>query len=116
MSNIVVWSFILYFYILVHSFVDLARLLFNEETPSFLLSEKFSQDPVEEHFSKHRRRGGANENPDVQEFNRNALGIDVAGDDLIRVMTGNTRGREREDVRTTIDNKTLPRKKTKKTE
>ena len=56
------------------------------------------------------------ENPDVQEFNRNALGIDVAGEDLIRVMTGNKRGREREDVRITIDNETLPQNKMKKTD
>ena len=37
---------------------------------------------MKEHFSKHRCCGGANENADVQEFNRNALGIDVAGDDF----------------------------------
>ena len=47
-----------------------------------LLLENFSQDPVKEYFSKHRCCGGANENSDVQEFNRNALGIDVAGDDF----------------------------------
>ena len=80
----------------------------------FLLSEQFTQDPVEEYFSKQRRRGGANENPDAQEFNRNVLGLDIAGDDLIRVMTGNTRGRERDDVRLAIDNKALPCKTAKK--
>ena len=37
---------------------------------------------MKEHFSKHRRCGGATENPDVQEFNLFALGIDVAGDDF----------------------------------
>ena len=37
---------------------------------------------MKEHFPNHRRCGGANENPDGQEFNRNALGIDIAGNDF----------------------------------
>ena len=80
----------------------------------FLLSEKFSQDPLEEYFSKQRRRGDNNENPTLEEFNRNVLGLNVAGDNLIRVLTGNTRGRDREQMTVDIDDKQLPRKKTKR--
>ena len=32
----------------------------------YLLSEVFSQDPVEGYFSKQRHRGGGNENPTVE--------------------------------------------------
>ena len=38
----------------------------------YLLSEVFSQDPVERYFSKQRHRGGGNENPTVQQFETNA--------------------------------------------
>ena len=34
----------------------------------FLLSEKFSQDPLEEHFARQRKKGGCNENPTVEQF------------------------------------------------
>ena len=52
--------FLITFYLvlfLVNSFVNLAKMLLQEEGAKFLLSEKFSQDPLEEHFSRHRRMG-----------------------------------------------------------
>ncbi|XP_060077288.1 uncharacterized protein LOC132556865 [Ylistrum balloti] len=39
---------------------------------SFVLTHAFNQDPLEEHFSHHRHKGGANNNPSVYEV-RNAL-------------------------------------------
>ena len=84
----------------------------SEEGVSFLLSEKFSQDPLEEYFSRQRARGGADENPTLKMFNRNVLGLNVAGNDLIRVMNGNTRGRDREIVELDVsDVRKLPTKK-----
>ena len=38
----------------------------------YLLSEVFSQDPVEKYFSQQRHRGGGNENPTVERFRTNA--------------------------------------------
>ena len=38
----------------------------------YLLSEVFSQDPVERYFSQQRHRGGGNENPTVERFRTNA--------------------------------------------
>jgi len=35
-----------------------------------VLSEKFSQDPIEEHFGRQRRGGGANENPTYYQFQK----------------------------------------------
>ncbi|XP_065675289.1 uncharacterized protein LOC136091541 [Hydra vulgaris] len=95
----------------VHSFVELGKILLLEDGVKFLLSEKFTQDPVEEYFSKQRRRGGCNENPTLEEFNRNVLGLNVA---LIQVMSGNSRGRDREILKVDVLNETLPCKKRKK--
>ena len=95
--------------------MTLGKLLLSEEEDVYLLSERFTQDPLEEYFSKQRQRGGCNDNPTLQEFNRNFLGLNVAGDDLIRIMTGNTRGRYREEAKLDVKNTTLPpAKKSKK--
>ena len=80
---------------LVHAFVSLARTLYRGGGFTCLLSEKLTQDPHEENFSKQRQKLGCNDNPSLQEFGRNFMGLNVAGDDLVRVMSGNTRGRLR---------------------
>ena len=98
--------------ILVSSFVDLAKSLLRDGAPYFL-SERLSQDPLEEYFSKQRARGGADENPTLEMFNRNMLGLNVAGDELIRVINGNTRGRDREIIQLDVNDFTkLPTKNT----
>ena len=60
----------------------------------YFLSDKLNQDPIEEHFGKHRACGGANENPTLEEYAQNEKKIIVAKSDAIRVMRGNTRGRQ----------------------
>ena len=102
----------LLFYFSVNSFIALGRLLLNEDGVKFLLSEKLSQDPLEEYFSKQQAKGGADENPTLEMFNRNFLGLNVARDGLIRVVNGNTRGRQREIVLLDVhDVRRLPTKK-----
>ncbi|XP_065657923.1 uncharacterized protein LOC136082472 isoform X1 [Hydra vulgaris] len=103
------------FRITVHSFTELGSALLQEEGVEYLLSEKFSQDPIEEYFSKQRRRGGGNENPCLEEFNRNFLGLNIAGDNLIRALNGNYRGRFQEDLKIDVtDTIHLPKKKPRK--
>ena len=76
-----------------------------------MLSEQLPQDPLEEYFSKQRAKGGADENPTLEMFNRNFLGLNVAGDELVRVVNGNTRGRQREIVQLDVqDIRRLPTK------
>lgn len=105
---------IFYFIFSAKSFVNLAKLLLSEEGIQFVLSEKLSQDPVEEYFSKQRAKRGADENPTLEIFNRNVLGLNVAGDELIKVMNGNTRGRYKEDEKLNVnDTSRLPTKKSK---
>ena len=47
----------------VRSFVEMIKLLLTENRGLFLLSERFSQDSLENYLGKQRARGGRNENP-----------------------------------------------------
>jgi len=95
----------------IKSFVELSKLLLQEPGVSLLLSEKFSQDPVEEHFARHRRAGGCNENPTLAQFQQQEVALGVIKSDLISDLRGNTQGRP--DNRLTIDvnDQRLPRKR-----
>ena len=66
------------FSVTVKSFVDVAQTLLQEPGIEYLLSEKFSQDPLEEYFSMQRGLCGRNDNPTVAEFGRNVLKLQVA--------------------------------------
>ena len=96
------------------SFIKLGKLLLEEEKAEFFLSEKISQDPVEEYFSKQRQRMGPNDNPDLDMFNKNTLGYHVTRDELIKVLKGNVRNKDRETKTIDIHDMTsLPTKKLK---
>ena len=58
----------------------------------FILSEVFSQDPLEEHFAEHRRRGGCSYNPTLDQFQDQALYLNVMKSGLIDNLRGNTSG------------------------
>ena len=89
------------------SFIKLGKLLFDEKKAKFFLSEKLSQDPVEEYFSKQRAKRGPDENPSLDMVNKNVLGLNVAGDDLIKVLNGNVRNKERKKVSLNVNDTTL---------
>lgn len=55
----------------VKSFCELGPNLI-KSTGCYLLSEVFCQDPVERYFSRQRNRGGGNDNPTVEQFQKNA--------------------------------------------
>lgn len=57
--------------ITVKSFIELGPKLLQLSGVRYLLSEVFSQDPLERYFSKQRHRGGSRENPTVDEFRTN---------------------------------------------
>ena len=95
------------FFYLVKSFVELCKLLLSEG----VLSEKFSQDPLEEHFGRHRRSAGNSDNPNLDQFERQEVTLNVVGSELIGDLRGNTRGRP--DSRPPIDttDMRLPKKR-----
>ncbi len=73
----------------VLSLVEATKFLLAEGC-EFVLTERFSQDCLEEYFGRQRQLGRRNDNPDVFQFGYN--------DNTIRVvrstapMTGNTKG------------------------
>ena len=69
-------------FFLVHSFIDLSKELFDEGA-DFILSEKFSQDPLEEQCLAHRRISGTNENPSLVQFAQQSIALNVTKSDLI---------------------------------
>eukprot|EP00111_Clytia_hemisphaerica_P019846 TCONS_00058509-protein len=95
--------------ITVRSFIEVSKVMFNEGA-KYILSEKLSQDPLEEYFGKQRMRLGCNENPTLSQFNFNALAIGVAGDLLVR-PEGNSRGKHNEQKIIDVNDMSLPPKK-----
>ncbi|XP_072042699.1 uncharacterized protein [Amphiura filiformis] len=66
--------------ITVYSFVALTRKLLQLPGVHPILSEKFTQDPLEQYFSRQRASGGGNDNPTVAEFTNNTLSLQVSSD------------------------------------
>ena len=62
------------------------------EGAPFVLSEKFSQDPLEETFARHRRSAGCNENMMYGVFKQQFVADNVIKSDLIRDVRRNARG------------------------
>ena len=75
------------------SFVEMARYLLPCESEIdkqlFLLSERISQDPLENYFGQQRARGGRNENPNLQQCLHNAAAIRVQKSIATNPIRGN---------------------------
>ena len=54
------------------SFVELGPFLLRQPGINYLLSEVFSQDPLEKYFSRQRHRGGGADHPTVEQFRENS--------------------------------------------
>ena len=68
---------------------------------------------MEENFGKQKARGGSNKNSSLKEYMDNERKLLVAKSEMIRVMWGNTRGRQEEQtIDITDDCLLLKRKKT----
>ena len=87
----------------------------SEDGVDYVLSDKLNQDPLEEHFGKQRVRGGSNENRSLKEYMDNERKLLVAKSEMIRLMRGNTRGRQEEQTIDITDDRLLPKRKKKKT-
>ena len=69
------YIFMSIYVLLVYSFTEMAEHLLSLEGVSFLLSERFNQDPLEIYFSKQRQRGGRSDNPSMQQCLQNAQAL-----------------------------------------
>ena len=63
------------------SFVEMTKFLLSEckEDKLFFLSERISQDPLENYFGKQRACGGPCDNPSLKECLQNAVAIRAQG-------------------------------------
>ncbi len=77
----------------MNSFVEMATFLLSKHPGLYLLSEKLSQDPLENYFGKQRQRGGRNENPNVKQCLTNAASLRIQGSMALNPVRGNCRKR-----------------------
>lgn len=84
-------------FLTVHSFVEVAKFLLstNEGGDLFLLSERFSQDPLENYFGQQRARGGRSDNPTIQHSLHNASALRVQKSMALDPIRGNCHRKRR---------------------
>ena len=97
------------------SFVEMTKFLLSEckEDKLFLLSERISQDPLENYFGKQRARGGRCDNPSLKECLQNAVAIRAQGSLELDRVRGNCRRKRQseESNKPGIDCTPLPKRK-----
>ena len=97
------------------SAIELIPSLLRSRDVNYVLTDKFNQDPLEEHFGKHRSKLGGCDNPTILQYGETERKLQVAKSDSIIVMRGNTSGRS--SVTRKIDiTKSAPLPKRKKKE
>ena len=74
---------------------------------SFVLTEKFNQDPIEMHFGNHRLQGGCSTNPNLDQFNSSMVRLRTSGSHAIAPLRGNVK--RQLDART-IDATPIPKR------
>lgn len=100
----------------VKSFVEMTRYLLSQGKDLFILSERVSQDPLENYFGQQRSRGGRNEHPTLQQCVQNAAALRVQKSQALDPVRGNcSRKRRLQDTESLkIDNTPLPKRKRSK--
>ena len=99
--------------------MDLTTYLLTKHSEEnlFILSERFSQDPLENYFGQQRARGGRSDNPTVQRALHNAGALRMQKSMALGPVRGNSRRKHRlfqnkdEITINDIDNTPLPKKK-----
>ena len=81
-----------HWFLVVKSFVELVRFIFKIPGVKTFLSERLTQDPLEQFFGMQRQRGGTSENLSVQVFCKNTQALRVVNSVCGSVPRGNCRG------------------------
>lgn len=102
----------------VKSFVELSKYLLSQPfmEGKYILSEHFSQDPLENYFGQQRSRGGWCQNPTVSACLSSAQSIRIQSSMAMIPVRGNSRKKRRvlQGKSDVIDNAPLPKRKRKK--
>lgn len=104
------------FTISVTSFVEMTRYLLSQHQDKncYVLSERISQDPLENYFGQQRARGGRNENPTLQQCIHNAAALRVQKSMALNPVRGNcSRKRRLYEEQPKVDSTPLPKRKRK---
>ena len=97
--------------ILHQSFVEMTRYLLSNTEGLFLLSDRISQDPLENYFGNQRARGGRNEHPDLKQCLTNAAALRVQKSIALDPVRGNCRQKRHNQENLIIDSTPLPKHK-----
>ncbi|XP_065920903.1 uncharacterized protein [Dysidea avara] len=102
--------------ITVKSFLELVPILLHIDGVCAFLSEKLSQDSIENYFGRLRQHGRANENPTIAQVLKSSQNIRVINSIWVDDITGNCRGSKRksydlESVSFEYLNKPLPKRR-----
>ena len=87
----------------------MGRYLLGISGVKFLLSERFTQDPVESFFGQQRQRGGGSENPTVHHFTYNTSSLRVQKS-TAPFATSNVRGSKHHQDTDVVDDTPLPKR------
>lgn len=74
------------------------------------LSQRISQDPLENFFGCQRQRGGTHDNPNLHEFQKNMQALRVVNSFAKGPITGNCRGSKDADKELLQENDPLPKR------
>ncbi len=111
------YSFSIYLLSSVKSFVELSTYLLStpELKDKYILSEHFSQDPLENYFGQQRSRGGWSQNPTVKACLTSAQSLRIQGSMAMMPVRGNSSRKRRalREVNNVIDDTPLPKRKRK---
>lgn len=96
----------------VKSFTEVTRFLFTlpEMEGHYLLSERFSQDPIENYFGQQRSRGGWSSNPTVSSLVTAAQSLRVQGSQAMIPIRGNSSRKRKLFPQEVIDHNPLPKR------
>ena len=87
----VFFYYVFFFYFAVNSFVDMAKYLLSQgQDGLFMLSERISQDPLENYFGQQRARDGRNDNPSILQCIHNAAALRVQKSLALNPVRGNS--------------------------
>ena len=89
----------------------MTEYLLSQGEDLFLLSERISQDPLENYFGQQRARGGRNEHPDLQQCLHNAAALRVQKSMALNPVRGNCKRKRCYDEKHVINETPLPKRK-----
>ena len=89
----------------------MSKYLLFQPGVSYILSEKFNQDPLKSFFGMQRIRGGSNDNPNVVTFLKNTNTLRLQGSAALKPLRGNSQRDHKENTAPlVVDSTPLPKR------